>query len=550
LGDEQELGLAKGLLRFRGGVWVALLVLIAAMQGFGQSAATLAAKKKAAVKSSAAHGRTHTAHGKIPVKSRSAEGRSVRSGAKAKSSGSHRTASKATGKTRVVSRRHAAFAKVYRTGHGNHGLGTTKAAPRYTAPLPSVAEEIAPVRPPVAGAGAVEFADNLDGFFARLQAIENGDRTQTTRILQFGDSHTAADMMTGRMRSLMQARFGDGGAGFSYAGHPFAGYRILGTSRAQSAGWVTEGVHFSKIQDTQLGLGGVANTSTRAGETVELDAPCQTMEVQYLDQPGGGSFSLLEDGQTVKNVSTDSGPTGLGPGPETLTTECAPGVDHHFEVVSESSAPVRLLGFVTEQPGITYEAIGLNGAEAALMTRWDQAMFATYLKQRDPALIVLAYGTNEASDHNWTYAAYRNLMSDLVDQLHATVPKASILVIGPPDRSIRAGRAGRRHGYSWTTYDETVHITDAQRETCRTHGCAFWSWRDRMGGLGSMNAWATDGLAQGDHTHFTSRGYVELADDLYSDIIAAYTTWKTANPAADPIARGGTSSATSTSPNP
>ena len=111
-------------------------------------------------------------------------------------------------------------------------------------------------------------------------------------------------------------------------------------------------------------------------------------------------------------------------------------------------------------------------------------------------------------------------------------------------------RGGRRRSYSWKTYDETLHITDAQRDTCKTHGCAFWSWRDRMGGLGSMNVWAADGLAQGDHTHFTSRGYVELADDLYSDIIAAYTRWKTANPVANPIARGGISPTTSTSPNP
>jgi hypothetical protein len=209
---------------------------------------------------------------------------------------------------------------------------------------------------------------------------------------------------------------------------------------------------------------------------------------------------------------------------------------------------VRLLGFVTEQPGVTYEAIGLNGAEASLMTRWDQTVFDGYLRHRDPALIVLAYGTNEASDHNWTYEAYRSLLGGLVDHLHATVPEASILVIGPPDRSIRV-RLGRRRS-AWRAYDQTLHITDAQRDTCRTHGCAFWSWRERMGGLGSMNLWAADGLAQIDHVHFTSRGYVQLADYLYSDIIAAYTAWKRANPAAaTPIARGSISPTATNVPN-
>ena len=128
-----------------------------------------------------------------------------------------------------------------------------------------VVPEPAPLVPAVAGAAAIDFASNLNSFFTHLQALETGDRTQTVRVLQFGDSHTAADMLTGRMRSLFQARFGNGGAGFSYAGHPFAGYRILGTSRSQSAGWITEGVHFTQIVNTDLGLGGVANTSHRAG---------------------------------------------------------------------------------------------------------------------------------------------------------------------------------------------------------------------------------------------------------------------------------------------
>jgi hypothetical protein len=77
---------------------------------------------------------------------------------------------------------------------------------------------------------------------------------------------------------------------------------------------------------------------------------------------------------------------------------------------------------------------------------------------------------------------------------------------------------------------DTLHITEAQRDACREHGCAFWSWRDRMGGLGSMNRWVYEGLAQPDHTHFTSAGYVQLADLFYSDMMAAYAAWKADHP--------------------
>ena len=48
----------------------------------------------------------------------------------------------------------------------------------------------------------------------------------TLRVIQWGDSHTAADMFTGGTR-LFRRQFGDGGIGYVYAGHPFAGYPIF-----------------------------------------------------------------------------------------------------------------------------------------------------------------------------------------------------------------------------------------------------------------------------------------------------------------------------------
>jgi hypothetical protein len=45
-----------------------------------------------------------------------------------------------------------------------------------------------------------------------------------------------------------------------------------------------------------------------------------------------------------------------------------------------------------------------------------------------------------------------------------------------------------------------------------------------------MNRWVSSGLALPDHTHFTSRGYVQLADLFYSDITAAYDAWKLVQP--------------------
>ncbi len=106
-------------------------------------------------------------------------------------------------------------------------------------------------------------------------------------------------------------------------------------------------------------------------------------------------------------------------------------------------------------------------------------MHAAYLKRRDPALIVLAYGTDRASDSKWTEAGYLEAFSGILQRLRRAVPAASILVLGPPDRFTRVN--GR-----WRAYDGVDRIVAAQQEACRQNRCAYWNTRARMGAEGSM----------------------------------------------------------------
>jgi lysophospholipase L1-like esterase len=373
---------------------------------------------------------------------------------------------------------------------------------------------------------AIDSAAALDGFYAQLasrEPVSNATTPQpgTVRVLQFGDSHTAADMFTGEARRVFQQQFGNGGIGYSYAGHPFAGYRILGSQRSQSAGWKTQGNKFLQLGDAQLGMGGISISTSRAGEYVSLDAPCTALQLQYLQQPGGGSLRFTDNGADVDEIQTDASVTGAG----TYNYFCPDG-DHHFEVTTEHNAPVTLLGWVATQPGVTWESIGINGAEAPLLLKWDQGLFSSYLKDNSPALIVLAYGTNEAASSYWDEATYSQTFATLIDTLHQYVPESSILVVGPSDRSTAQHRA-------WHPFAGTEHIVRAQRGVCRTHGCAFWDQRERMGGLGSMQQWVYAGWAQPDHTHFTGDGYRALADALMTDLMTGYQAYKERNKNAD-----------------
>jgi lysophospholipase L1-like esterase len=368
-------------------------------------------------------------------------------------------------------------------------------------------------------AQAIAYSSALDSFYAQLESHESelhdtGPLTSTVRVLQFGDSHTAADMFTGEARRVFQEQFGNGGIGYSYAGHPFAGYRILGSARSQSTGWKTQGNKFLQLGDGQTGLGGISISTERPGEWVTLDAPCATLELQYLQQPGGGSLRFSDNDVDTAEIQTDAAATGPG----TFTYYCTPG-DHHFEVTAEHSAPVTLLGWVATQPGVTWESIGINGAEAPLILKWDQALFSQYLKDNSPALIVLAYGTNEAASSLWDEESYEQAFASIVDHLHQYVPESSILVVGPADRSVTQHRA-------WHPFAGTDRIIQAQRAVCRTHGCAYWDQQRRMGGFGAMQEWVYAGWAQPDHTHFTGEGYRALADALMADLVTGYQAYK------------------------
>ena len=395
----------------------------------------------------------------------------------------------------------------------------------------------------------IAYASALNGFYAQLEAHQSessqtgqagteqpdlgaaaASQSETLRVLQFGDSHTAADMFTGEARRVFQEQFGNGGIGYSYAGHPFAGYRILGSARSQSEGWITQGNKFTHLGNGETGLGGISISTDRAGERVTLDAPCDTLELQYLQQPGGGGLRFTDNSSVPVEIQTDA--PDIGPGTYKYT---CPAGDHHFEVTTDQNAPVTLLGWVATQPGVTWESIGINGAEAPLILKWDQALFSSYLKDNSPALVVLAYGTNEAAGSFWDEETYAQAFALIVDTIHQYVPTASILVVGPPDRSTAQHRA-------WHPYLGTDRIIQAQRAVCRTHGCAYWDQRQRMGGLGAMQQWVGIGWAQADHTHFTGEGYRALADALIADLIAGYQAYKQRNPIA---AQGATDGAAS-----
>ena len=360
----------------------------------------------------------------------------------------------------------------------------------------------------------VENPGALIPFFEELYRHQQGEISGPLRILQYGDSHTAADEWTGDLRARFQEKFGDGGSGFSLAGHPYNGYRRLDVRSGSTRGWHADGL-VGHPGDGIYGLGGISMSVHASREDVYVESDANQFELFYYQQPGGGALQLYDNGVPADRIATDG-----EPGPAYYRFDAAPG-PHRLELETLDPGPVRLFGWVAEKlTGVTYETLGINGAEAPIVLGWNQETLKSNIERRNPALITLAYGTNEAGHRTWTAESYRDAFAETIARIRAAAPAATILIIGPPDRDQRVtlGRQGR----AWQPMDRVDMIVEAQRQAARAAGCAFWDLRAKMGGKGSMRQWVAAGMAVNDHVHFSGPGYRMLGDALFRDLMSQY----------------------------
>jgi lysophospholipase L1-like esterase len=165
--------------------------------------------------------------------------------------------------------------------------------------------------------------------------------------------------------------------------------------------------------------------------------------------------------------------------------------------------------------GVQLYILGVNGMRASKLATWSGEMFARNVSDYKPDLIILAYGTNEVTDGNWTSVSYQEMLSGIIRNFKGAAPQASVLVLGPPDRMVVEGG-------KWVPVKRMAQLIDAQRQASFDEGAAFWSASRAMGGDGSMALWFSKGLAQPGMVHLTRDGYILLAKLFYNDFALTY----------------------------
>ncbi len=378
----------------------------------------------------------------------------------------------------------------------------------------------------------------LGRFFASLDRVASGARKTPVSVLQIGDSHTANDGFSGRLRELFQQRFGDAGRGVLPPCVPFRYYRP-DQVHVTAAGWELVS-SFDPRAAGPFGITGLRQHSLgRADMALEVEQPgdLALVELEFLPLPGGGRVAIgFDSGPGLMLDTSDGGliDTRLGDtrvreggNPPAIWGRASAPNAMRMTVTTLGDGPVDMLScrINRRDPGVTWSNLGTIGATVDLVSRWDEALLRAELEHIAPDLILLAFGTNEGFAHATDVSAYPIAYKAAIDMLRNAAPAADMMLIGPPDGVVRRRRAAPAAcpGF-WQEAGNLAAVRAAQQRVAHAEGLPYWDWSAAMGGRCSMVAWAAQHppLAAADHVHLLHPGYRRTAEALFDDLMAEY----------------------------
>lgn len=452
-------------------------------------------------------------------------------------------------------------------GHAPVTVAAVGPIPNLIATRPAAGQpQLAATEPPSAVETPSALQTRPEGTSAMpLDADEDGDVTPTLEgrlkrgpgkrnglvILQIGDSHTSADFLTGELRRRLQARYGRGAPGYVTAGHPHIGVRSSTLKITASPGWSYKSLQKTDAVPAEFWLSGYNAIASAAGETMTFanDKPVnfEMIEIEVLRQPGGGKIDVKLDGvveTTYDLASPKAEPVVI----RLLPTRGATERVKDIAITTTGRGPVSIasVAIYNKQSGVTFNSIGYPGAQASFVNKFSNKLLANDLLRINPQIVILSFGTNEASNESLDLTNYRASYERIVDKIKTTLPEATIVVVGPPDfaempaacrkdkavqgtcgRPATAPSANAANGTlaapecAWRTPARLNQIREVQRDIADRQGLVYWNWASIMPQECGAHRWytASPALMAKDHVHFTIEGYKKSAEQFLNTLI-------------------------------
>ena len=277
----------------------------------------------------------------------------------------------------------------------------------------------------------------LTGVFEALAATEAGTLDRPVHILQIGDSHTAGDRITGKLRVDLQSRFGRSGRGVMPPGVPWDGYAPYQVTVAQR-GWLMETAPLAPPNGSmfqRMGVSGVRAVGLRdavMGFEPEPGSEATAFGVCGRSSVDGGGVRI-EAGSVGLEVGLGDGVT------EVCRTLTFPAPVSSVRVMpAGEGAVIDSVWLGGAARGVTVSNLGRVGARLRDLAAREEGIVSAELAAWRPDLIVIAFGTNEGFDDGLEAGAYETLLRGQVARLRRLAPGAMLMLLGAPD-GVRGG---------------------------------------------------------------------------------------------------------------
>jgi lysophospholipase L1-like esterase len=368
----------------------------------------------------------------------------------------------------------------------------------------------------------IEGAEHLGTFFAALEHSALRKPGAVTRIAHYGDSAVAADAIASTARRALQQRFGDSGHGFVLVSAGDMHYIHKDVMLRSSDGWEIHSLVRASLGEDWYGYGGIqyrggsgqyALFGTRDDSVV--GRAVSSFEVFFQSHRGGCKLQLKVDDSVAESIDTRAEAQADG-----FHKVEVPDGPHTLSLRTAGAGQCRVYGVALErsQPGVVYDSLGLVGARAQRLLNARRDHMARQVAHRDPSLLVLGFGGNEAGNKWLDIAKYSQELVQVVRHMRAGDPEMSCLLFGPLDQGEKDARG------NLVTIEKLPEIVAVQRKVAAAEGCGFFDAYAAMGGANSVRAWYQHRprLMSSDFRHATPEGYDVIGTLYYKALLQAF----------------------------
>jgi lysophospholipase L1-like esterase len=357
-------------------------------------------------------------------------------------------------------------------------------------------------------------SSRFERFFTKLDRLIN-EGTGQVNIVHIGGSHVQADIHSGRLRLKLHSMFPGikGARGFVF---PF---RMAKTNNPANYNVDYTG-SWSVCKNIQsafcnLGLSGMSVTTTDTNTTLIINPNIQNNgyydfnRIRIFHTTDSTSFSVIYENSDNVESAIDNPKDGYT---EFRLKKHEDTLRFRFQKSAATQKSMTIYGiqFLNDDPGISYNSIGVNGASVPSYLKC--VLFTDHLRAVKPDLIILSIGVNDAHGSNFSKESFEANYEKLLAMIFRAAPETAILFTTNNDTYFR-----RKY-----VNPNAMDVKNTMEKLAARYGLAVWDLFTIMGGYSSMSLWEKEGLAASDRIHFTRSGYTLIGDLMFEALYKAY----------------------------